>query len=381
MQAFIRRSGRAGVVAGCLLLTCASLGFAPAAGAASTLEPELGGVAETTVPGSHWFMAVGFAGGGNLFDADSGEMRGKLNLSGFTSAVSLDRKRERFYVPGSYYSRGTYGERTDVLVINDAKTLAAVGEVPVPKKLAATGHRAVINPIGDKFVGLYNMTPAMSVSIVDVEKPAFIAELSTAGCAFVYPLSDRRFMQLCGDGTVQVIGLDRSGAESSRERSEPFFDIDEDPVFDLAAPTRDGWLLVSFEGKVFEVSVGSGITVSKPWSILTPEDVEDGWRIGGDQPLAYNAATGMLFTLMHQGEKDTHEEAGTEVWAFNTTTQRRGYRLALDEPAGAIEISRDDDPLLYVVTDKAYDVHVHQASTGRLLRTIEKVGASRVQAF
>jgi len=379
MQAFIRRSGRAGVVAGCLLLT--SFSVAPAARAASAMEPEQGSVVETTVPGSHWFMAVGFAGGGNLFDADTGDMRGKLNLSGFTSAASLDRKRGRFYVPGSYYSRGTYGERTDVLVINDAKTLAPVGEVQVPKKLAATGHRAIINPVGEKFVGLYNMTPAMSVSIVDVEKQAFVTELSTAGCAFVYPLSDRRFMQLCGDGTVQVIGLDKNGTESSRERSKPFFNVDEDPVFDLAVPTQDGWLLVSFEGKVFQVSVGSGITVSEPWSVLTPEDVEDGWRVGGEQPLAYNAATGMLFTLMHQGEKDTHEDPGTEVWAFNTTTRHRGYRLPLDEPAGAIDVSRDDNPLLYVVTDEASDVHVYQAGTGRSLRTIQKVGASRVQAF
>lgn len=382
MRAFNRRSGRAGVVAGCLLLTSAVLGLPAAARAGSAMEPEQGSVAKAPLPGDHWFMSVGFFGGGSLFDADTGEMHGRLNLSRFTSAVALDRQRKRFYVPATYYSRGTYGERTDLLVINDAQTLAAIAEVKVPNKLAAVFHRSVINPIGEKFVGLYNMTPAMSVSIVDVEKQAFVGELSTAGCGLVYPLPDRRFLQLCGDGTVQVIGLDRNGAEASRQRSDKFFDVDKDPVFDFAAPAGGGWLLVSFEGQVFQVTVGDGIQVSKPWSILTPEDAEDGWRIGGDQPFAYNAETGLLFTLMHQGGQDTHEEPGTEVWAFNVGNQLRGYRLTLDSPATAIDVSLDANPLLYVVVDEPSAVNVHQASTGRLLRTISEVGsANRIQAF
>lgn len=383
MYACIWRSGSAGSAVSLLGLVLLMWFSLPAKTVtAAELEPELGGVAEAAMPGDHWFMAVGFFGGGNLFDADSGEMQGKLNLSRFTSAVALDRQRGRFYVPASYYSRGTYGERSDVLVINDMKTLAPVAEIEVPNKLAAVFHRAVINLIGEQFVGLYNMTPAMSVSIVDVENQTFVGELSTAGCGFVYPLPNRRFMQLCGDGTVQIISLDSNGGESARERSKPFFDIDVDPVFDLAAPTGDGWLLVSFEGQVFEVTANNGIRISKPWSILTPEDAEDGWRIGGDQPLAYNAATGTLFTLMHQGGPDTHEDPGTEVWAFNTRTQRRGYRLALEEPAGAIDVSGDGDPRLYIVAGESSQVHVHSGSTGRLLRSIPEIGsANRIQAF
>ena len=140
-------------------------------------------------PGDHTFMTIGFMGnGGNIFDADTGEMLGKVLVSDYTSAVSLDRARNQIHVPATYYSRGTYGERTDLLVINDVETLSPIAEVAVPKKLAAVFHRAVINPVGDRFVGLYNMTPAMSVSIVDVEAQKFVGEISTAGCGFVYPL-------------------------------------------------------------------------------------------------------------------------------------------------------------------------------------------------
>jgi methylamine dehydrogenase heavy chain len=334
-------------------------------------------------PGDHWFLTIGFNGGGNLFDADTGEMQGKVNVSGFTSAVSLDRERGMIYVPATYYSRGNYGERTDLLVFNDLENLAPVAEVAVPNKLAVVFHRAVINPIGDRFIGLYNMTPAMSVSVVDVERRQFVGEISTAGCGFVYPLSGRRFMQICGDGTVQVITLDRNGEESERSRSQAFFDIDEDPVFDLAVAKPDGWILVSFEGRVFEVTVDDDIEVAEPWSLLTEADADEGWRVGGDQPFAYNAETGILLALMHQGGPDTHEDPGTELWAFDLNTQRRGYRLTLEAPSSAVEVSQDADPLIYIYGGFPGSVHVHDAGTGRRLRTIPETGmtASHIQAF
>ena len=379
MHMLLGRSLRVILSALLIVLTSLWTGAALAAG----FQPEVGSVETLGEPGDHWFLTIGFMGGGNIFDADTGEMLGRVRVSDYTSAVSLDRQRGMLYVPASYYSRGTYGERTDLLVFNDVESLAPVAEVKVPNKLAVVFHRAVINPIGDRFIGLYNMTPAMSVSIVDVEKKSFVGEISTAGCGFVYPLTGRRFMQICGDGTVQVIGLDRSGKETSRERSKAFFDIGADPVFDLALPKPDGWLLVSYEGRVFDVTVDDEISVSSPWSVLTEEDEATGWRVGGDQPIAFNAETGLLFTLMHQGEPDTHEDPGTEIWAFNLNTQRRGYRIALEEPSGVIEVSQDAAPLLYVGTGFPMSVQVRKASTGRLLHRIPQAGitANRIQAF
>ena len=357
----------------------------PASVPAADLEPELGGVETMAPPGDHHFVITGFMGGGNIFDADTGEMQGKLLVSDYTSAVSLDRQRGMIYVPATYYTRGTYGDRADLLVINDLENLAPVAEIEVPKKLAVVFHRAVINPVGDNFIGLYNMTPAMSVSIVDVENRAFVGEISTAGCGFVYPLEGRRFMQLCGDGTVQVIDLDADGEEASRKRSRKFFDIDEDPVFDLALEKPDGWVLITFGGQVFEVTVdGNDIDISRPWSLMTEEEAAEGWRVGGNEPFAYNAETGMLFTLMGQGGPDTHEDPGTEVWAFNMETQRRGYRRQLEGPSLSIAVSQDADPLLYVgMLDSPMSVNVHTARTGRLLRVIPEAGSagSHIQAF
>jgi methylamine dehydrogenase heavy chain len=380
---FCRKGFSRSCFLGSVWLIATSLSAAVSAAEGEAFEPELGGVATMAEPGKHWFMTIGFMGGGNVFDADTGEMQGKIIVSDYTSAVSLDRARGRVYVPATYYSRGTYGDRSDILVINDLENLAPVAEIDVPDKLAVVFHRAVINPIGEKFVGLFNMTPAQSVSIVDVERQRFVDEISTAGCGFVYPVSGNRFMQICADGTVQVITLNDSGRETDRVRSEPFFELDEDPVFDLALEADDGWLLISFEGQVFKVTVTDGISVSQPWSLLTDKDAEEGWRVGGDQPFAFNPATGYLFTLMHQGGPDTHEDPGTEVWAFDMNTQRRGYRIALEEPSAVIEVSRDEDPLLYIASGFPASVRVHKASTGRLLHIIPETGitAGHIQAF
>ncbi|MCZ6656451.1 MAG: amine dehydrogenase large subunit [Gammaproteobacteria bacterium] len=348
----------------------------------SELVPDEMGATTAGKPEPHWFMVLGSTGA-YVFDGDNGAMQGSINKPAYAPAITVDIDREMFYVPGSYYSRGIYGERTDVVVFNAMDTLAPVAEVRIPAKMAAIGHRGMSNLVGEQFLVIFNLTPAMSVSVVDVEAREFVVEISTAGCGMVFPVPERRFLQLCGEGTLQVIGLDGRGNEASRVRSEKFFDIDEDPVFDYAVPTTDGWLLVSFEGNIYEVTFTDGIQISEPWSLLTEDDIEERWRIGGNQPFSYNAATGTLLTLMHQGGVDTHEEEGTEIWGFNLNTQRRGYRTVLEAPASAINVSRDADPRLFVVSSTPNTVLVYNALTGRLLNTVEEAGifAGAVQRF
>ena len=118
------------------------------------------------------------------------------------------------------------------------------------------------------------------------------------------------------------------------------------------------------------------------------ESVESGGQESGRQKIgAYLAKHlreyGLLFALMHQGGPDTHEEPGTEIWAFNTDTERRGYRIELEEPSAVIEVSKDADPLLYVASGFPASVQVRKAGTGRLLHVIPQTGltAGRIQAF
>jgi methylamine dehydrogenase heavy chain len=95
---------------------------------------------------------------------------------------------------------------------------------------------------------VFNMTPAQSVSVVDVEERNFVGEISTPGCAMIMPVEDNDFLMICGDGTLQLIQLDEQGNETNRERSKEFFEVLEDPVFDRPVPTSGGWLLMSHSG-------------------------------------------------------------------------------------------------------------------------------------
>ena len=95
--------------------------------------------------------------------------------------------------------------------------------------------------------------------MVDVENRRFVTEISTRRLARPpCPAGERGFLMLCGDGTLQWIGLDENGAEAVRVRTEPFFSVEEDPVFDHPVQTAEGWQLMSFEGTTREVVVRDG---------------------------------------------------------------------------------------------------------------------------
>jgi methylamine dehydrogenase heavy chain len=231
----------------------------------------------------------------------------------------------------------------------------------------------------------------MSVSLVDTETDEFIGELSTPGCAGIYPV-DGGFFMACADGRVQYIALDADGKEVDRRRSEAFFSVDEDPVFDYAVPSADGWLFMSLEGHVYDVSLdGDAIAVSEPWSINPPDvdgatdlngvpiAADDAWRIGGRQAFAYNAATGLLVTLMHEGGgQETFEDGGTQIWAFSMATGRRGYVLEMEDgvKATSIELTADDKPLLLVSTTNDGELRIHDALSSRLLHAMPSLGGS-----
>jgi methylamine dehydrogenase heavy chain len=261
-------------------------------------------------PTAHWFTVAGREIA-YIIDGDAGTVEGTLTLSRFSPALEPHPASQRIFSYGSFYSRNVYGDRTDVVQTFDLNTTLPVTEVEIPPKSAGIGHAGMIGLIEDRFIGVWNITPAMSVSVVDTADQSFIGEISTPGCAGVYPV-DAGFLMACGDGKLQYLRLDDAGREVDRVRSEAFFSISEDPVFDYAVETATGWMFLSLEGHVFEATVSSGaIHVSEPWSI-NPTDIpdaadlngvpiaaDDDWRIGGRQPFAYNAANNLLVTLMH----------------------------------------------------------------------------------
>ena len=66
------------------------------------------------------------------------------------------------------------------------------------------------------------------------------------------PVAENDFLQVCGDGTLQLIQIDLSG-QQNRERSAVFFTVIDDPAFDRVARSADGWILPTHGGMIYEV--------------------------------------------------------------------------------------------------------------------------------
>jgi methylamine dehydrogenase heavy chain len=358
----MHRSGLAGLALAGLLST---------AGQAAEWDGIRGSASILETPDDHWFT-VATDHNGYVLDGDTGTVKGSMTLSIYSPALRAHLDEGLIYSYGTFYTRTYYGDRSDYVLFFDAETLLPVDEVEIPPKSAGLGHHGMIGLVEDRFLGIWNITPAMSVSIVDVQEREFVGEISTPGCAAVYPVADG-FLMPCGDGALQYVRLDDDGREVARTRSEVFFSVEEDPVFDYAVESADGWLFLSLDGNVFEATVENGaISISEPFSIF-PDENEEGWRIGGTQPFAYNAATGLLVTLMHQGGgQETFENPGRFVWGIDLDARRRGYVLEADTDVYNVQLTNDAAPLLVLGT--GYEMRIHDALTSAHLRTVEEMG-------
>jgi methylamine dehydrogenase heavy chain len=326
-----------------------------------------------------WFMVLG-GDAGYIFDGADGQMQGLISHSPFTTAVVTLPSRKEAYHVDSFYARGVRGARSDLLTVVDMTDLSPKAEIEIPAKTAALRIRGHIGLLDDeRHVAVFNMTPAQSVSIVDVVERRFAGEISTPGCAIIMPAGPRTFLMLCGDGTLQRIDLDERGLEAGRQRSKPFFDVERDAVFDRVVHTGRGWLLVTHDGLVREVGVdGDRIRVGEAWSMLNAEDKDAGskteqWRPGGEQPFTLHRGSSLFYVLMHKGKVDTQDANGKELWVFDTNRRKRVARLVLPVEVTSIHASQEATPRL-VMLDKDGKLHIYDGHQLKLQRTIEKPG-------
>lgn len=346
-----------------------------------------------------------------MVDVQRSRFLGSIPAGYGTFLPLFSRRRSEVYVPSTYYSRRTRGERTDVVEIYDLENLAFVAEIPIPPKRAlnriALNHAALSDD--DRFLAVFNWTTGTSLSIVDVERRRFVAELDTPGCSLAFAAGPRRFFALCPDGSAFVLELDDDGNELRRSRTAPFFDPRRDPVTEKAVRAGGVWYFVSFEGVVHPLDVsGKQIEPLPTWSIVDDMDRRQSWRTGGTQHLAAHDQLGLLFVLMHQGGPDTHKDPGSEVWVFDVRTQKRTQRIPLRFPGAtiygfaiepdsswrwplpwlwqrvldrwvppsvtAITVTQDERPLLVTACEYAGALAVYDARTGEFVRRVQPIG-------
>ena len=290
-----------------------------------------------------------------IVDGDSLDVVGMVN-GGYTANLGLADGASKLYMAETFWSRGSRGDRTDVVTTFDGRTLDPKGEVALPQGrflVVPKKYDAALTTDG-RYLLSFNMDPATSVSVVDVQDQAYVGEIDTPGCGLIFPSAPRRFSMVCADGSLLTVNFDENG-QAQQTRGEPFFDAENDPVFEHPGFSQQNGqaFFVSYAGTVYPVDFSSDQPqVGEAWSLLSDEE-KGKWWPGGWQLVSYHPGSNRLFVQMHEGVKWSHKQAGQEIWVFDVNTKERLHRIELEEPALSVMVSRVEEPLLFVLSEAA----------------------------
>ncbi len=331
--------------------------------AADQFEPEaLGQIAELPSPNpDHWVvihdLSFNHMREGKLFLVDpyaesvSGQLRGMMSAD-FIASFLVSARREEYYVIESFHSRGGRGgERTDVVTIYDPATLSVVDEIIIPaKRLSGMPHRYQVALLDDdRYMIVFNFTPAQSVTVVDLEGRQVLGEVPVPGCMFAYPTGKRGFSSLCSDGGMLTTRLGEDGSVAGTDRVAPFNDVVNDAMFARPAEIDGVFYFPTFTGNVVPIDMrGEAARPGEGWSLTTASERSLGWRPGGLWPTVGDG-NGRLYVLMHgHGAEGTHKDGGDQVWIFDAANGKQIGKIELVRWGIALSVSTGERPQLMV---------------------------------
>ena len=335
------------------------------------LKPETIYVQRLGQPSPHWLILndPNFLGNMDskiyLIDADRNHMLGMLAAGGWRNAVEYSSDFSTIYSPETYYSRTTRGQRTDVLSFYDVASLSPVDEIEIPaKRGSGAAHRSYSGRSDDgRFVYVFNMTPAMTVTVVDVVARKVTAEIGTDGCAMIYPSGNFSFLSLCGNGRIRQTILNQQGVLEETRFTDVFFDPQQDPLTEKATRLNGDWYFVSFHGAVHRVAASDAeVNPSGRWALLDQSELAAGWRPGGAHFLASHRL-GFLYVGMNQAGPDSHKQPAQQVWMMNVDDMSKRQVIEPPGPVTQLAVSQDTQPLLAAASEGP-EIYLFDALTG-----------------
>ncbi len=373
IPSFLPKSWLSGAVA-MLMMGTAAAEFAP--------EPINANLSLPATYPKHWLVVHDAAffhmrEGRYLFvdpraDTVGGQVRGLLSAD-FIAHYEQSAARGEHYVIETFFSRGGRGgERTDVVTIYDAASLAVSGEVIIPpRKLSSMPERLATALVAqDRLLVVYNFTPGQSLTVVDLNKREFVAEHGIAGCSLAIPTGGSAVTSLCSDGAFLTTTLSDGGASAASVRSAPVFAEQSDPMFEKAGITGGVAYFPTFKGDVLPVDLSGDVAVpGERWALASAEEKAAGWRPGGWQLVAADHL-GRLYVLMNpNGSDGSHKDGGGEVWVFDAAAKQRIMRIPLPNWGISIGVSNAEQPLL-VVTNGELELETYNTATGEMVKTL-----------
>jgi len=221
-----------------------------------------------------------------------------------------------------------------------------------------TAHACDLSGDG-KYAYVYNMQPASSVTVVNLEQRKIASTVELPGCALAFPWGDSGFSALCGDGSLASVPLATSGKARSIAHSAKFFNPDSDPIFaESVVDRRTGRaFFISYTGLIYPAQLGEHPSLDKPWSLQGAAGFpiagtgmhELAWRPGGIGLIAWHKPSNRLYVLMHPGVHWSERVPGSEVWVVDSGAHKVLNRIPLSEPANTLAVSQDEKPVLYTL--------------------------------
>ncbi|MFC3052080.1 amine dehydrogenase large subunit [Kordiimonas pumila] len=304
---------------------------------------------------------------------DNHNYKGAMGAGMFASFLQSSTRPE-MYVAETYYSRGSRGDRVDVLTIYDTENLSPIEEIALPdgKRSMSVAQKGSLQLTGnEKFLLVFNFTPAASVSIIDVETRKIMSDIQIPGCSLIYPLGAQGFSTLCGNGTMASFSVNDAGIAKRGASTEAFNNIDDNPLFMKSVTVGGITYFPSFGGALQAVDMKSD--TPKPlnsWTFVDTDKSTTGWRPSGWQVIAANDKDGYVYTLMRENAAPgDHKYGGSEVWVLDPVKKEIVRRITLNAPAISIELTAGETPYLAAANEHS-TLDIYTAATGTYLRTI-----------
>jgi methylamine dehydrogenase heavy chain len=196
-----------------------------------------------------------------------------------------------------------------------------------------------------------------------------------------YPIGNRRFASLCGDGSSQVVTLNEQGQEASRSRT-PFFDPNAEKLVERAVNVGDTYYFTTTTGTVRPVDfAGEAPKILPSWSLTTDEEKKAGWAPGGWQLMAVAPKLDRLYVLMHDAHEPMKwEDPSPLIWAFDLKTHKKLATLQAPVPVWSMQATGDDKPLL-LGTDVEGGLQIFDLKTNTLTGSMPKVAKTATQVL
>jgi len=310
-------------------------------------------------------------------DSVASQVQGTFNIVAMGNMFQAPSRQE-IYATETFHTRGTRGTRIDVLTIWDTATLSPKGEVILPqgKRFMGMPERNVMKLLnGDKWLAIFNLSPATSVTLVDLDTRELMGEIATPGCSFLYPAGSLGFSSLCADGRFLTVLLNEDGTEKSRKRSDVFFDSDTTPIFERAPIVGKMGYFPSFKGLLHPVDFSGDVArPAQAWSMAA--DDEGPWAASGIG-IDGEDALGRIYFLMNPEAAEidgAHNAGGSEIWIFDPKTQQRVQRITLQEWGLSFAVNRSETPQILVTNPVDMSVELYDVASGEFIRKITAFG-------